>query len=73
MQFKNINAFTINLITVIRKKVVGKVDVDVFTAVKINQAHSLLFPHLAALKIHSFFIKNVTFKDTKHIKCEHEF
>ena len=51
------------------KKVIEKVDVDVFTAVKKNQAHSLLFPHLAALKIQSFFIKNVTFKDTKHIQA----
>ena len=55
------------------KKVIEKVDVDVFTAVKKNQAHSLLFPHLAALKIQSIFIKNVSFKDTKHIKCEREF
>ena len=57
------------IISNIWKKVVEKVDVNVFSAVKVNQPQSLLFPHLAALKIQSFFVKNDSFKDTKHIQA----
>ena len=43
------------IITNIWKMVVEKVDVNVSSAVKVNQAHCLLSPHLVALKIQSFF------------------
>ena len=42
-------------ITNIWKMVVEKVDVNVSSSVKVNQAHCLLSPHLVALKIQSFF------------------
>ena len=43
------------IITNIWEMVVEKVDVNVSSAVKVNQAHCLLSPHLVALKIQSFF------------------
>ena len=70
------------IISNIWKKVVEKIDVNVFSAVKVNQLHPLLFPHLVTLKIQSFLskmlfniqsihhaklTKDVNFKDIKHM------
>ena len=57
------------------KKVVEKVDVNVFSAAKVKST-SLLFPHLATLKISKIFLKLLLLKilsTIKRIKCKREF
>lgn len=81
MQFKNNYAFTVNLISYNDKiilsniwgKIVENVNVNVFSTVKVNQAHCLLSPHLLALKIESFLSKMLLLQTSstfKRIKCE---